>query len=356
MKTDLNSRSNQPEFVPLANCNPAGEDARLEALNRYEVLDTNPEESFDKITQLVKTFLDMPMAMVSLIDRDRQWFKSRQGVTKIETPRSISFCTHTIQNSQPLIVNDALADPRFSNSPLVVGEPHVRFYAGVPLRSRDGYNVGALCAMDTKVRELSSDHLLVLEKLAALVVDALELKARAFTDSLTGVMTRRAFDEQAVREMARAKRYNESLSCALIDIDHFKSINDAYGHGIGDLTLKRIAATCASEIRTCDYIGRIGGEEFALLLPETVLATAIDVAERLRRTVEATAIEVSGGTIRVTVSIGVAASDRQDDTKALIKRTDMALYDAKKYGRNRVSCCQSETADLSRSGRDFRAA
>src|SRR5262245_46896683 len=111
----------------LAQCNIGGEDARVAALHRYEVLDTGPEETFDRITRLVKTVLDMPMAVASLVDRNRQWFKSRQGVTASETPRNISFCTHTIQGAKPLIVNDAQADPRFANSPLVVGDPHIRF-------------------------------------------------------------------------------------------------------------------------------------------------------------------------------------------------------------------------------------
>jgi GAF domain-containing protein len=134
-------------------CNPGGESGRLDALYRYEILDTEPEEAFERITRLVKTVLDMPMVVVSLVDLDRQWFKSRQGVTASETPRDISFCTHTIQTPQPLVIPDAHADPRFANSPLVVGEPHIRCYIGVPLRTRDAHNVGALCAMDRKVRE-----------------------------------------------------------------------------------------------------------------------------------------------------------------------------------------------------------
>ena len=97
--------------------------------------------------------------------RDRQWFKSKQGVKAAETPRNISFCTDTIQGTKPLIVNDAHTDPRFANSPLVTGDPHIRFYVGVPLRSRDGYNVGALCSMDTEVRDLTPEQVTVLEDL-----------------------------------------------------------------------------------------------------------------------------------------------------------------------------------------------
>ena len=107
----------------MAECNIHGEDARIAALHRYEVLDTQPEEAFDRITRLAKTVLQMPMVVVSLVDRDRQWFKSRQGVGATQTPRDISFCTHTIQDTRPLVVTDAHADPRFAASPWSAESP-----------------------------------------------------------------------------------------------------------------------------------------------------------------------------------------------------------------------------------------
>jgi len=326
-------------MMALARCNVGGEDARLAALYRYDVLNTRPEESFDRITRLVKVVLEMPMAVVSLIDRDRQWFKSKQGVRTSETPRSISFCTHTIQGTTPLIVNDAHSDPRFAASPLVTGDPHIRFYIGVPLRSRDGHNVGALCTMDTRVRELSPEQVAVLEDLAQLIVDELELRIQTSTDALTGVMTRRAFTEQADREIARAGRYGSPLSCALIDVDYFKSINDTCGHGIGDQVLKHLASICSKELRTSDCIGRIGGEEFAILLPETGLRTATEVVERLRKIIASTPFDAGGGRmIWLTASIGVAENSEATKTfDGLLSNADLAMYDAKKNGRNRVA-------------------
>jgi GAF domain-containing protein len=132
-----------------ATCALNTEDERLRALYRYDVLDSHPEESFDRITRLAKLALQAPIAMVSLVDRDRQWFKSRVGIETTETARNISFCTHTIRKDEPLVVPDALVDPRFCNSPLVTGPPYVRAYFGVPLRTPDGHNVGALCVNDT---------------------------------------------------------------------------------------------------------------------------------------------------------------------------------------------------------------
>lgn len=344
-------------MATLVNCNFGGEEARLAALLQYDVLDTDPEEAFDKITRLAKIALQMPMVAVSLVDRDRQWFKSRQGIASIQTPRSISFCTHTIQGVRPLIVADARSDVRFASSPLVVGEPFIRCYIGVPLRSHEGQNVGALCAMDTVVREPSPEQVQLLEHLACLVVDELELRVRASTDSLTGVMRRRPFDEQVVREIVRARRHKKPLSYAFIDVDHFKSINDAYGHGVGDLVLKKLAEVCTTELRGCDYFGRIGGEEFAVLLPETDLVTGSEVAERLRGAIEKSVIQVSGATINITASIGVTEYDGStDDFETLLKRADSAMYDAKGSGRNRVVCrppagnSDSERAARSSSG------
>jgi diguanylate cyclase (GGDEF)-like protein len=326
-------------MTAVAQCNIGGEDARLAALHRYDVLDTQPEEVFDRITRLVKVVLEMPMAAVSLVDRDRQWFKSKQGLKAPETPRNISFCTHTIQGTKPLIVNDAHTDPRFATSPLVTGDPHIRFYVGVPLRSRDGYNVGALCSMDTKVRDLTPEQVIVLEDLARLIVDELELRVQASTDALTGVMSRRALQEQAEREIARASRYGSPLSCALIDADHFKAINDTYGHGVGDLALKHLASICSKELRTSDCIGRIGGEEFAIMLPETKLGTAIEVAERLRKIIASSPLDVGQGRmVKLTASIGVAACAGSMKTfDALLSNADFAMYDAKNCGRNRVA-------------------
>jgi GAF domain-containing protein len=120
----------------------ASEALRLAALYRYDVLDTPPEEAFDRITRLARMVLQLPIVLVSLIDRERQWFKSRQGLAATETPRSMSFCTHAIQRDVPMIVQDACADPRFQDNPLVVGDPGIRFYLGVPLRTPDGHNSG----------------------------------------------------------------------------------------------------------------------------------------------------------------------------------------------------------------------
>lgn len=155
---------------------PKDEQQRMEALKRYEVVDTPPEEVFDRITRIVAAFLDVPIALISLVDETRQWFKSRVGLEVTHTGREIAFCAHTIMNDQLMIVSDTSQDKRFNQSPLVQGEPHIAFYAGAPLKTSDGYNLGTLCAIDTTPRILSEQQKSVLQDLADMVMDALELR------------------------------------------------------------------------------------------------------------------------------------------------------------------------------------
>ena len=190
--------------------------------------------------------------------------------------------------------------------------------------------------MDTKTRELTAEQIDIMRDFGRLVVDELELRLLANTDSLTGAMSRRYFYEEATREIARTRRQGTQLNRALIDVDHFKSIND----DIGDLVLKRVVAACKSELRASDYIGRLGGEEFAAMLPDASSDTALEVAERMREAVATMKIETSAGKIEVTVSIGLAAHTVSDDSiEPALRHADVAVYKAKSGGRNRTVCC-----------------
>lgn len=152
---------------------PENESARLLALTQCSILDTPPEERFDRITRLAQTLFGTEMALVSLVDADRQWFKSRQGLDASETPRDISFCGHAILGADILEVADARQDPRFVDNPLVVGPPHIRFYAGAPLKTADGHRVGTLCIIDSKPRQLTSRERNLLTDLAGCVEEEL---------------------------------------------------------------------------------------------------------------------------------------------------------------------------------------
>lgn len=189
---------------------PLNETQRLQGLHGYEVLDTPAEAAFDDLTLLATQICGVPIAMVSLVDENRQWFKSKLGISAAETSRDIAFCAHTIlQPHQVLEVHDAGADPRFADSPLVTEDPHIRFYAGAPLVTEAGHALGALCVMDTAPRNLTVDQLAALEALSRRVVAQLELRRQ------TRELARR--EQEANRLLALAEKTRRALLSVLED-------------------------------------------------------------------------------------------------------------------------------------------
>jgi GAF domain-containing protein len=158
---------------------PVSEKKRLKVLWQYDVLDTMPEEVFDDLTELAARICDAPIALITLVDENRQWFKAKVGVTINETSRDISFCGHAISQTDLFIVPDATKDKRFSNNPLVVSDPKIRFYAGAPLITPDGHALGTLCVIDNKPRELRPAQKQALRVLARHVMTQLELRHRS---------------------------------------------------------------------------------------------------------------------------------------------------------------------------------
>jgi two-component system NtrC family sensor kinase len=160
----------------MAASTPAVEAARIAALNRYAILDSEPEESFDDLVVLAAHVCKTPMALLSLVDDHRQWFKSKVGVEASETPKEISVCAHAIQQQDLFIVPDMREDARFRENPLVVGEPHIRFYAGAPLVNEDGFALGTLCVVDREPRELDEEQKAALQSLSRLALRQMELR------------------------------------------------------------------------------------------------------------------------------------------------------------------------------------
>ncbi|MFN3494393.1 MAG: GAF domain-containing protein, partial [Hydrogenophaga sp.] len=182
---------------------PPNEEQRLARLQGLGVLDTLPEKAFDDISALAQAICGTSIALITLVDRDRQWFKSRIGVDISETPREVAFCAHTILNrEQPMVVPDALLDERFHDNALVAGDPKIRFYAGAPIVTHDGYALGSLCVIDQQPRDLSPEQLNALSRLSDLVATLLEHEK-----------TRR---QESARDAAATEREQEQLTAMAV--------------------------------------------------------------------------------------------------------------------------------------------
>lgn len=191
----------------MATPTPNPEAARVAALNRYAILDSEPEQSFDDLVVLAAHICRTPMAMLSLVDDHRQWFKSSVGVQVRETPKEVSICAHTIQQRELFVVPDTLQDARFRENPLVTGEPHVRFYAGTPLINEDGFALGTLCVVDREPRQLDSEQKDAIGALGRLAMRQMELRVNL-------QHLKEALSDRTREEHARAlelKRLEEKL-------------------------------------------------------------------------------------------------------------------------------------------------
>lgn len=335
---------------------PPNEADRLHALHETNQLDTPLEERFERITRLAQRLLNVPIAAISLVDADRQWFKSIQGSSMCETGRDVSFCGHAILSNEIFLVRDARIDPRFEDNPLVTDDPRVVFYAGIPVRSSDGSNIASLCIVDREPRELDSDDVQALRDLGALVESELasslhcstqrellaqvdEANQKAKVDMLTRTWNRAAIFEHLHTKHAIAHRDNTPFATIMVDIDHFKNVNDTYGHAAGDEVLRIATKRMLSAIRQDDALGRYGGEEFMIVLGETSnYGDCVGIAERLRSYFESVPMQTEFGTIDVTASVGLAHCDCTfcDDEHRIVKLADEMMYKAKSNGRNRV--------------------
>lgn len=218
----------------------AREQERIALLHALRLLDSPPEEAFDRITRLIARVLDVPIAVVSLVDTDRQWFKSRVGLDASETSRDVAFCAHTILDDEPMVITDALKDPRFFDNPLVTGFPNIRFYAGASILSSTGLALGTLCLIDTKPRLLNAEDVQVLKDFADLVRrEVMSREALTFSSDLAQRSdAERERTETALRLLtadlenqvaARARQFHavlESAPDAYLGIDHNGRIDD----------------------------------------------------------------------------------------------------------------------------------
>jgi len=265
---------------------PKNEADRLSALRSLNILDTPAEERFDRLTRMAKRMFRVPIALVSIIDENRQWFKSNESLTAAETPRKISFCGHAILGDDIFLIADTLADPRFADNPLVTGYPHIRFYAGCPLRSARGFKIGTLCIIDTEARGFDEEDAVALRDLATMVEDELSAFQTATTDDLTHISNRRGFRQLAQYSLNFCARQSAPATLAFMDLDRFKPINDTFGHAEGDHALVAFADAMRKTFRSTDLFARLGGDEFVVLLTSAGRTEAALVIQKFAAVIE----------------------------------------------------------------------
>lgn len=245
---------------------PLDETVRLKSLHSLRILDSVPEERFDRITRMAQRIFDADICLVSFVDSGRQWFKSKQGLDACETPRNISFCGHAILDEKAFVIEDTLNDQRFVDNPLVTDEPRIRFYAGYPVHAPNGERIGTLCLIDPKPRNFSPKDEQTLKDFAALVDDELASTSKVHVDELTGIANRRGFTTVAEHLLPLCARNNLNVELLFFDLDGFKRLNDEFGHEAGDQALRFFAKTLLKSFRSADVVARMGGDEFVVMM------------------------------------------------------------------------------------------
>lgn len=309
---------------------PVNEKERLHSLYMMDLLDKKDDERFDRLTRMAKTTFDVPIAVISLLDRDRQWLLSRGGIDTHETPRNLSFCAHAILEEGVFIVKDTQMDTRFADNPFVTGEPWVRFYAGCPVRLPDGAIAGTICIIDTYPRPFSSAEINTLLDFAAIVEDEFLILSMAMTDALTGMPNSRGFYRSGEKRFTLSKEHNTPFSLLYFSIDNLKSINEVLGSKEGDAVVKTFASTLTKCLQEQDIAARMGGGEFAVLLSNSaehdVDAFLLDLQTRMD------ALQVSGGkNYHINYSHGVIEQDEKYTTlRDMLEESGKVMYAEKR--------------------------
>lgn len=262
------------------------EEYRLQVLHSLNILDTPADERFDRITRLAARLFRVPISLFSLVDTNRQWFKSALGLAARETPRDVSFCSHAIRDETIMVVPDAKADPRFRDNALVTSEPHIRFYAGCPVHADTGTRLGTLCLIDTQPREFSQSDQTLLRHVAQMVENELTADYVAHVDPLTGLLNRRGFEARAREAITLCHDAGLHACLFLFDLLEFKQFNEKHGPAAGDRALVDFNRLLKDTFRGSDLIARYGDDDFVVLMidieppgPERALARLAAAAQ-----------------------------------------------------------------------------
>lgn len=326
---------------------PANEADRLANLDHLRILYSPAEERFDRITRIVRRIFDAPIALVSLVSQDKQWFKSNQGLSANETPREVSFCGHAILNKEPMVIQNAEKDPDFADNPLVTSGPRIRFYAGCPI-AYQGTPLGTLCVIDMVPREFKPSDVDTLKSLAAWVENELKLnrmsvaqmellsklndsERRSMIDPVTRVWNRSAIEDLLESEFSRAKRQKTPMSLLQAEVANFEGIVESYGETAGDEVLREVAQRIRTCVRPHDAVGRFDDHEFVIFLGSCNAVDTKAIANRISARISDEEIKVEDANISVAMNIGAASSKKVTELMLgkLRESATAAMYEAK---------------------------
>jgi diguanylate cyclase (GGDEF)-like protein len=313
------------------------------SLRRLGLLDSGSEQRFDRLTRTARRMFRVSAALVVLVDVDRNWFKSSDGMDGEEEDRLTSFCGHVVASGQIMVVPDARCDPRFADNPHVTGPPHVRFYAGYPIAAPDGAIVGTLCLVDDQPRTLDEEEIQDLRIVAELVEHEIAVTLTAADDELTGLANRRGFQMMASQALAFCQRQQLDALVVFADVDGLKPVDDRYGHDAGDRLLRYAASSMAEAFRASDVVGRFGGDEFVAILTG-YCGEATWATKRLDSAVQACNDQIAAGEgfagiaepFALAMSVGSArfTPDDPEPLETLLERADIAMYADKQLRRS----------------------
>lgn len=313
------------------------EEARLRSLRRLELLDAPEQPSFVRIVDLASTVLQAPVALVSLLDAERQWFLARHGLAARQTPREMAFCSYSASSDVLTVVNDALQDDRYRLHPMVIGEPYVRFYAGAPIFSPDGPRLGSLCVVDRRPREFGESQRNLLRQLAAMVEREIVLRRQANLCPLTGLFHRTAFLRLAEVDTQQARLADQALAYLHLELLGLDRVNRSLGVAAGDALLQAFTDQLRDNLKARDLVGRVGATEFGLLLSDCGDQEAVEIAERLRQRCSALFAQFATEDQLLALCGGVSALVPRDHSfMDLYYRADQATAEARVQGRCRI--------------------
>ena len=339
------------------------DDDRVAPLERMNLLDTAREAEFDRIVRVTRRYFKADVVLITLVDKDRQWFKARCGLDAHETSREISFCGHAIAYDEVFVVENAKKDERFFDNPLVTGPPHIEFYAGQPLKNAEGYRIGTLCVLSSKRRKFSDDDKFMIEDLGRIteqlldnrqlgaaqndLLDSLASSERGkLVDTLSGLWNRHGFAALFPLEVRRAMRMKEAFAVGIIDIDHFEEIAGRLGAQARDDAIKMTAELLIGNSRAGDIVTRRADGSFQIVTSDVSPNFAAGLGNKILKIFRSSAkLTTATGNHRITISIGIAVSLTVGNSEILhgsaLKTAEAALAKAKAAGGD--SCVIEQT-------------